>query len=95
MPTISMFYGILVLMFFRGNRQHHLPHIHARCQDQEGVISIDDGTLLDGVLPPKQLKWCRSGLKFIKKNCKLTGSWLSTAMSLFELRHFSEDAHVN
>ncbi len=28
MPTISMFYGILVLMFFRDNRRHHLPHIH-------------------------------------------------------------------
>ena len=30
MPTISMFYGILILMFFRDNRRHHLPHIHVR-----------------------------------------------------------------
>ena len=30
MPTISMFYGILILMFFRDTRQHHRPHIHAR-----------------------------------------------------------------
>ena len=29
-PTISMFYGILVLMYFRDNRRHHLPHIHVR-----------------------------------------------------------------
>jgi len=38
MPTISMFYGILVLMFFRDNRQHHMPHIHVRYQGEEAVI---------------------------------------------------------
>jgi Domain of unknown function (DUF4160) len=37
MPTISMFYGILVLMFYRDNRQHHAPHIHARYQGGEAV----------------------------------------------------------
>lgn len=29
MPTISMFYGILILMFFRDAEKHHVPHIHA------------------------------------------------------------------
>ncbi|MEQ1525211.1 MAG: DUF4160 domain-containing protein [Gallionella sp.] len=56
MPTISMFYGILVLMFYRDNRRHHLPHIHVRYQGVEAAISIDDGSVLDGELPPKQLK---------------------------------------
>lgn len=41
MPTISMFYGILVLMFFRDNRRHHLPHIHVRYQSDEASILID------------------------------------------------------
>ena len=54
MPTIRMFYGILVLMFFRDNRGHHLPHIHVRYQSDEAVVAIDDGALLDGNLPPKQ-----------------------------------------
>lgn len=53
MPTISMFYGILVLMYFRDNRRHHLPHIHVRYQGQEASLSIDDGLLLEGILPPK------------------------------------------
>lgn len=56
MPTISMFYGILVLMFYRDNRRHHLPHIHVRYQGVEAAIAIDDGSVLDGELPPKQLK---------------------------------------
>lgn len=56
MPTISMFYGIVVLMFFRDNRRHHVPHIHVRYQGDTASIAIDDGRVLDGFVPPKQLK---------------------------------------
>ena len=51
-----MFYGILVLMFFRDNRRHHLPHIHVRYQDSEATIAIEDGRVLDGGFPRKQLR---------------------------------------
>lgn len=51
MPTISMFYGILVMMYFRDNQRHHLPHIHVRYQGEEVVISLEDGSLLEGTLP--------------------------------------------
>jgi len=30
MPTISMFYGILVTLLFEDNDRHHLPHFHVR-----------------------------------------------------------------
>ena len=29
MPTISMFFGILIRMYFFDDKQHHAPHIHA------------------------------------------------------------------
>jgi len=32
MPSISMFYGIVIYMYFKNNRQHNKPHIHARYQ---------------------------------------------------------------
>ena len=28
MPVISMFYGIIIRMFFMDNKEHKLPHIH-------------------------------------------------------------------
>lgn len=56
MPTISMFYGILVLMFFEDNERRHLPHFHARYQDFKASIAIEDGRVLAGSLPPKQIK---------------------------------------
>ena len=51
MPAISMFYGIIVSMYFVDNRQHKTPHIHVRYQGNEAVYSIPDGDLLAGVLP--------------------------------------------
>ena len=51
MPTISMFYGILIRMFFRDIEKHHMPHIHADYQGHVAVYSIPDGTLLAGGLP--------------------------------------------
>mgnify|MGYP003477876030 CR=1 FL=1 len=56
MPTISMFYGILILMYYRDIRQHNLPHIHARYQDEEAVLDIDSGEIIAGSIPVKKLK---------------------------------------
>ena len=56
MPTISMFYGILIRMFFRDIEQHHTPHIHADYQGEVAVYSIPDGELLAGNLPTKKHK---------------------------------------
>jgi len=54
MPTISMFYGILIRMFFRDIE--HTPHIHADYQGQVAVYSIIDGNVLAGELPLKKHK---------------------------------------
>lgn len=51
MPVISMFYGIIVAMYFLDNKQHKSPHIHVRYQDDEAVYSIPDGELLAGSIP--------------------------------------------
>jgi hypothetical protein len=56
MPTISMFYGILIRMFFRDVERHHLPHIHADYQGSVAVYSILDGELLAGSLPSNKHK---------------------------------------
>ncbi|MFV9692113.1 MAG: DUF4160 domain-containing protein [Desulfobacteria bacterium] len=56
MPTISMFFGILIRMFFRDIEKHHVPHIHAEYQGKFAVYSIPDGELLAGSLPAKKEK---------------------------------------
>ena len=56
MPTISMFYGIIVRMLYMDTQQHKLPHLHVEYQGCEAVISIPEGNLLEGTLAPKKLK---------------------------------------
>ena len=56
MGIISMFYGIIVSMFYLDNRQHKQPHIHVKYQDQEAVYSIISGDLLSGSLPINKMK---------------------------------------
>ena len=67
MPTISMFYGILVLMYFRDDRRHHLAHIHVRYQGEEASVAIADGSLFDGALPQKQLKMVQAWIEIHKE----------------------------
>ena len=50
MPVISMFYGVIVLMYYFDNKKHHLPHIHAQYGEEEAVISIPEGEIIEGSL---------------------------------------------
>ena len=45
MPVISMFYGIIVRMFFMDNKEHKLPHIHIEYAEYTAVININDGNI--------------------------------------------------
>lgn len=56
MPTISMFYGILIRMFFRDIEKHHSPHIHADYQGKVAVYSIPNGEVLAGSIPANKHK---------------------------------------
>jgi hypothetical protein len=40
MPTISMFYGIIVRMYALDNKQHHLPHVHVEYAGIEAVYEL-------------------------------------------------------
>ena len=52
MPSISMFFGIVVYMFYD---DHNPPHFHARYQGHKAAF-LFDGTLLAGEIPLKQQK---------------------------------------
>jgi hypothetical protein len=35
----SVFYGIIIYLYFFDNQKHHLPHFHARYQGQQAAVS--------------------------------------------------------
>jgi len=53
---IAMFYGIIVSMYYFDNRRHQRPHIHVKYQDQEIVLSIPEGDVLEGEMKSHKLK---------------------------------------
>ncbi len=73
MPTISMFYGILILMYFYDNKKHARPHIHAEYGDHHASIAIDDGEVLIGSLPPAKMKLVQAWIEIHKED--LMADW--------------------
>jgi hypothetical protein len=56
MAIIAMFYGIIVSIYYFDQRKHQRPHIHVKYQDQEAVLSIPEGDLLEGDLKRSRMK---------------------------------------
>ena len=73
MPAISMFYGIIVYMYFMGNKQHKLPHIHVKYQDNEVIIAIPDGDVLEGGIPKSKMKLLQAWVELHKD--ELMADW--------------------
>jgi len=53
MPTIAVFYGIMIRMYWR---DHAPPHLHALYQGFEALIAIETGKVVGGQLPPNALR---------------------------------------
>lgn len=90
MPTISMFFGILVSIFYGDNEQHHTPHIHVRYQGKKASIAIDDGRILAGDFHLANFGWCRSGSTYTGKNSWQTGNSPLPVMNRFVSRRFNK-----
>jgi len=73
MAIISMFYGIIISMYYLDNKQHNMPHIHVKYQDEEAVISIIDGILLEGVLKINKMKLVQAWIEI--HNDELIADW--------------------
>ena len=56
MPRISSFYGITIYMYWR---DHAPPHFHAQYAEHWAQITIEEGHLLAGSLPPRALRMVR------------------------------------
>ena len=53
MPTICMFYGILIQMYWD---EHVLPHFHAIYGEYQASIDVRTLTLMEGMLPRRAIQ---------------------------------------
>jgi len=56
MAVISMFYGIIISMYYFDNQKHKTPHIHVKYQGEEAVFSIPEGEILAGIMKSNKKK---------------------------------------
>lgn len=63
MPVISMFYGILVMMYFFDDERHNLPHIHVQYQEFKAVFSLMNGECIIGTLPPGKARMVQAWIE--------------------------------
>ena len=73
MPVISMFFGIIIRLFFKDNKQHNTPDIHAEYQGNIAVFTIPEGTILEGSMPPGKAKLVSAWIEIHKD--ELMADW--------------------
>ena len=66
MPTISMFFGIIISLYFVDKKKHRKPHFHARYQEHTAVIEIPTGRVLGGSLPTGKLRLVQAWVEIHK-----------------------------
>ena len=73
MPVISMFYGIIIRMFYYDNKEHHIPHIHIEYAEFTAVLEVPSGKLLAGDFPKDKLKLVLAWIEIHKE--ELLANW--------------------
>ncbi len=73
MPTISMFYGILIKLYFYDNKKYSEPHIHAEYGEYYASIAIKNGQILTGSLPESKMKLVQAWIEIHRED--LLADW--------------------
>jgi hypothetical protein len=58
---------------FIDNMRHHNPHIHVKFQDNEAIISIANGELLEGEIPRSKMRLVLPWIEIHRD--ELTADW--------------------
>jgi hypothetical protein len=85
MAILSMFYGIIVSMYFFDKRRHNLPHIHVKYQEEEAVISIPDGVVLEGQIKDKKMKLVLAWIEIHQDELKADWDLASQGQKVFAI----------
>jgi len=68
MPAISMFYGIIIYMYFFDNKMHYLPHFMRSIRIEKWGWKFRKEECWKGKYLQINLNWFWHGLRFIKRN---------------------------
>jgi hypothetical protein len=73
MPAISMFFGIVIYLYFFDDERHKAPHIHAKYQGENASFSILDGEILSGRFPIPKMRLVQAWIEIHRE--ELLANW--------------------
>ncbi len=84
MPTLSLFFGIIVRMYCEKQGKHKKPHIHAEYSGEEVAIALD-GEILEGSLPIPKMKLLVAWMEIHKEDLSANWDLLSKGEQFFKI----------
>lgn len=84
MPTISVFFGIIVTMYREIGGKHNRPHLHAEYQGEEVVVALD-GEVLEGRIPRNRMKLLDAWMEIHKEDLEANWKLLSEGREFFKI----------
>lgn len=84
MPTLSLFYGIIIRMYSEPNGKHNVPHIHAEYQGSKAVFGLD-GELIEGDFPRKQRKMVEAWVTIHEDDLRANWQLLLEGQQFFKI----------
>ncbi len=71
MPTISMFFGLIVRMYY-APQEHNPPHIHVYCQNAKASMNLE-GKVIEGELSVRHLRLMQAWIEIHRE--ELLANW--------------------
>lgn len=84
MPTLSIFYGIIIRMYRELGGKHNVPHIHAEYSGEEVVVSLD-GDILEGSIPKNKQKLVDAWIEIHREDLHANWTLLSEGQQFFRI----------
>jgi hypothetical protein len=85
MPVISMFYGLIVSMYFFDTKQHHLPHIHVKYGEAEGIFKIPSAEMIEGDLPKNKIRLVEAWIEIHQEELMANWQLASVGEKIFNI----------
>ena len=84
MPTLSVFFGIIIRMYREIGGKHNMPHIHAEYGDDEAVFDLD-GNMIEGSLPSKKVRMVQTWIDIHHEDLMANWKLLSNGEQYFKI----------
>ncbi len=84
MPTLSIFFGIIIYMYKENGGKHNLPHIHAEYGEYEAVFDLE-GNKIEGDLPKKKIRMVQTWIDIHQEDLLANWKLITNGQQVFRI----------